>query len=93
MLGPLLPPAGQGSDDRASAFLFDVLRGCLDALPSEQILRVLNHPEGGPKATHIYNRYAYDAEKRAALDTWARTLTKILEANDAGTVVPFERRA
>ncbi len=40
-----------------------------------------------------YNRYAYDAEKRAALDTWARTLTQILEPNEAGTVVSFEKRA
>ena len=90
--GPLPPPAGQGSDDRASVFLLDVLRGCLDALPSEHVSRVLNHAEGGPTATHVYNRYTYDAEKRAALDSWARTLTKILERNEAGTIVPFERR-
>ncbi len=59
----------------------------------EHVSRVLNHAEAGPKATHIYNRYAYDAEKRAALDTWARTLTKILERDDAGTIVSFEKRA
>ena len=62
-------------------------------VPSEHVSRVLNHAEGGPKATHVYNRYAYDAEKRAALDTWARTLTQILERNEAGTIVSFERRA
>ena len=46
-----------------------------------------------PKATHIYNRYAYDSEKRTALDTWAGTLTKILEPDEAGTIVSFEGRA
>ncbi len=35
---------------------------------------------------------AYDAEKRAALDRRARTLTKILEPQEAGTVVSFEER-
>ena len=62
-------------------------------VPSEHVSRVLNHAEGGPKATHVYNRYAYDSEKRAALDTWASTLMKILEPTEATTVVPFERRA
>ncbi len=62
-------------------------------VPSEHVSRVLNHAEGGPKATHIYNRYAYDTEKRAALDTWARTLTQILETQEAGMIVPFEKRA
>ena len=39
------------------------------------------------------NKHAHDAEKRAALDTWARTLTTILEPEEAGTVVSFEKRA
>ena len=57
----------------------------------KHVARVANHAErGAPKATRIDNRYAYDAEKRAALDTWARTLTNILEPNEAGTIVSFE---
>ena len=54
------------------------------------IAKVLNHAEGGPRATHVYNRYQYDREKRLALETWARTLTAILdERPDAGKVLPF----
>lgn len=54
------------------------------------IAKVLNHAEGGPRATMVYNRYAYDREKRIALETWARTLAAILERKDtAANVVPF----
>lgn len=54
------------------------------------IAKVLNHAEGGPRATTVYNRYAYDREKRIALETWARTLATILEPKDpAATVLPF----
>jgi len=57
------------------------------------ISRVLNHAEGGPRATQVYNRYQYDREKRVALDAWARRLTAILEADKpaAASVVPFAR--
>ena len=54
------------------------------------IAKVLNHAEGGPRATHVYNRYQYDREKRIALETWSRVLTAILERKDtAAHVVPF----
>jgi len=54
------------------------------------IAKVLNHAEGGPRATSVYNRYAYDREKRIALETWARVLAGILEPRDAApSVVPF----
>ncbi len=41
--------------------------------------KVLNHVEGGPAATRVYDRYDYDAEKRDALDRWARGLVAIIE--------------
>jgi integrase len=44
----------------------------------EHIARVLNHVEGGARATKIYDRYSYDAEKRVALETWERRLRAIL---------------
>ncbi|MBI4521119.1 MAG: site-specific integrase [Gemmatimonadetes bacterium] len=53
------------------------------------IAKVLNHAEGGPRATMVYNRYAYDREKRIALDTWARMLAAICERKDGGKVLPF----
>jgi len=31
------------------------------------VAKVLNHVEGGPKATHVYNRYLYDREKKIGL--------------------------
>ena len=38
--------------------------------------KVLNHAERG--VTAVYDRHAYDAEKRAALDSWARDLRAIV---------------
>jgi integrase len=45
----------------------------------DHIARVLNHIEGGARATRVYDRHSYDREKRVALDTWARTLAALLE--------------
>jgi integrase len=57
------------------------------------IAKVLNHAEGGPKATHLYNRYGYDREKRIALEAWGRVLANILEdTRDSGKVVPIGGR-
>ncbi len=47
-------------------------------IPREHIGYVLNHVDGGARATRIYDRYAYDREKRVALDTWGRTLRTVL---------------
>lgn len=43
------------------------------------IARVLNHVDGGPRATRIYARYDGDREKQAALEAWARELKRVLE--------------
>jgi integrase len=59
-------------------------------IPREHIGHVLNHVEGGSRATRVYDRYAYDREKRIALEAWARSLAAIIERKDsAGNVVPF----
>jgi integrase len=61
-------------------------------IPRDHISRVLNHVEGGPRATAVYDRHTYDREKQIALETWARTLKGILEqTEDTGTVRPFAR--
>lgn len=44
----------------------------------EHLAKVLNHIEGGAAATRVYDRYSYDAEKRHALELWARSLQSIL---------------
>ena len=48
-------------------------------VPRDHIAKVLNHVEGGPAATRISDRYAYDKEKRDALERWARRLQAIVE--------------
>ena len=45
-------------------------------VPRLVIGKVLNHAE--PSVTAVYDRHSYDAEKREALQTWARTLDTIL---------------
>lgn len=62
-------------------------------VPREHISYVLNHVEGGARATRVYDRYNRDNEKRVALDQWARTLRAILENKRGGAVVPFVKGA
>ena len=48
----------------------------------------VNHVE--PGVTKVYDRFSYDAEKKAALTWWAAKLKAILEDEDTATnVVPF----
>jgi len=54
----------------------------------DHIAKVLNHVEGGPAATRVYDRYDYDAEKRDALNRWTRRLTAIVEGKTM-KVVPI----
>ena len=59
-------------------------------IPREHIAHVLNHVEGGARATRVYDRYNRDAEKRIALEAWERRLRAILtEQPKGGAVVPF----
>jgi integrase len=44
----------------------------------QTISRVLNHVDRGPRATLVYQRYEFDAEKRAALEAWDRRFAVIL---------------
>ena len=50
--------------------------------PRLVIGKVLNHAE--PGVTAVYDRHTYDAEKREALQTWARSLRALLDADSAG---------
>jgi hypothetical protein len=60
-------------------------------VPRDHIAKVLNHVEGGPAATRVYDRYACDAEKREALERWARRLQAIVEGK-TGKVVAMRGR-
>jgi integrase len=76
----------RGHDLRRTAATFMAAAG----IPREHIGHVLNHVEGGARATRVYDRYAYDREKQIALETWGRALHSILTKSDAsGNVVPF----
>ena len=56
-------------------------------VPRVVIGKVLNHAE--PGVTAVYDRHSYDAEKRHALNRWARELRRIVEGKLAD-VVKFE---
>ena len=58
-------------------------------IPRDHIAKVLNHVEGGARATRVYDRHSYDPEKRIALEAWDRALLAILEQKDAGKVLAF----
>jgi integrase len=59
-------------------------------VPVEDISRVLNHAVG-LRVTAGYNAYAYDREKREALELWATTLTGIVNPRkrQAAKVIPM----
>jgi hypothetical protein len=62
------------------------------SVPREHISFVLNHVDGGSRATQVYDRYSRDDETRLALETWQCRLKAILESKPASTVVPFAQR-
>ena len=53
------------------------------------VSKVLNHTEGG--VTRVYDRNAYDKEKRQALEMWARRLQAIVTDDEGGKVVNLHR--
>lgn len=56
--------------------------------PPHVVEAVLNHKSGTIKGVAaVYNRYSYAAEKRRALDAWARRLEAIVSDKEAGNVI------
>ena len=62
-------------------------------IPREHIAKVLNHVEGGARATRVYDRHSYDAEKAAeALAFLAGETGARRESDETVTVaMPRER--
>jgi integrase len=57
-------------------------------IPPHVVEAVLNHKSGTIKGVAaVYNRYSYAAEKRQALDAWARRLDAIVSPAPASNVV------
>ena len=75
--------------------LHDLRRTCASGMAGLKIAphvveAVLNHKNGTIKGVAaVYNRYSYSAEKRAALDAWARRLNEIVTGVDASNVIEF----
>lgn len=77
--------------------LHDLRRTCATGLAELAVRQevteaILNHKSGKVSGVAgIYNRYAYDAEKRQALDAWAKRLQAIVAG--LGNVLTFQREA
>jgi hypothetical protein len=53
---------------------------------------VLAHKSGEIRGVaRVYNRYSYGAEKRAALDAWARKLDEIVTGEKASNVIEIAK--
>ncbi len=97
--GAELKRATKPSGESVLSFSFhrhDFRRTCatnmaMAGIPRTTISRVLNHVDRGARATLVYQRYEFDAEKRVALETWDRRFAQILEPSEAQVLV-FQRR-
>jgi integrase len=58
-------------------------------VPRFLISRILNHSQERD-ITSVYDRYSYDAEKRAAMEFWGRQLNCVLEEKPLSTAGRFE---
>ena len=56
-------------------------------VPRLVVAKILNHVERG--VTAVYDRHSYDAEKRQALEAWARRLHAIVTGEAAAKVIPL----
>ena len=57
-------------------------------IPPHLIKKILNHSER-QDITHIYNRYAYDNEKRDALQKWGDYLMNIMNKPEEISIIPM----
>jgi integrase len=58
-------------------------------VPRFVISRILNHSEE-KDTTSVYDRYSYDAEKKAAMEFWNRQLTSVLDQKPMARARRFE---
>ncbi len=80
-LSSLIPEAGdvRGHDLRRTAASGMGRLG----IARETIARILNHVDGGPRATSVYDRYDKMPEKQAALAMWAREVERLTRGKTA----------
>src|SRR5204862_2609848 len=82
-----------GARDKADIRRHDLRRTAASLMagggvPRFVISRILNHSEE-KDITSVYDRYSYDAEKRAAMEFWNRQLSAILKAKSVSGVRRF----
>jgi integrase len=87
------PKADGKARDRADVRGHDLRRTAASLMasggvPRFVISRILNHSEE-KNITAVYDRYGYDAEKRAAMEFWNRQLTTILKDKSGSSVRRF----
>jgi hypothetical protein len=58
-------------------------------VPRFVISRILNHSEE-KDVTSVYDRYGYDAEKKAAMEFWHRELTAVLKGKSTSAAGRFK---
>jgi integrase len=77
--------------------LHDLRRTCASGMARLNIAphiveAVLNHKSGTIKGVAaVYNRYSYAAEKRQALDAWARRVNEIITGEVPANVVDLAK--
>jgi integrase len=73
--------------------LHDLRRTCASGcarlgMPVHVVEAVLNHKSGTIRGVAaVYNRYSYDAEKRACLEAWGRYVEALVTGETAGNVI------
>lgn len=88
-----VPKADGKARDRADIRGHDLRRTAASLMasggvPRFVISRILNHSEQ-KDITSVYDRYSYDAEKRAAMEFWNRQLTAVLAGKSPSAVRRF----
>lgn len=72
----------------------DLRRTCASGMarsgiPPHVVEKILNHSSGTISGVAaVYNRYGYEEEKRAALNTWSQYLQRLVNAEEVQDVVP-----
>jgi hypothetical protein len=54
----------------------------------DYISKVLNHGQGGPAATRIYDRYTYDKENRGSLERWECRVEMLTHSDNSASFTP-----
>jgi len=60
-------------------------------VPPHVLSKILGHVSDGQGVTGIYNRYAYDDEKRRAVEAWAQYIGHLIDPSGSNIVALREQ--